>query len=233
MLTNHPEPVPNARILALFAKQPQPGSAKTRLAATTSATWAATVAEVFLLDLLDRFATTAHERFLAFTPADAQEYFGRIAGGRYQICPQSGGDLGARLASFINGRLRSDRERIVIVGTDSPTLPPALVEQAFEELVTADVVLGPALDGGYYLLGCTRELPPIFHGVAWSGPNVLADTIARLADPAWRVALLPPWYDVDTLDDWYVLRGHVLAMRRAGVDPGVPRTERLLSCPPP
>jgi glycosyltransferase A (GT-A) superfamily protein (DUF2064 family) len=112
-------------------------------------------------------------------------------------------------------------------------LPPAIVEQAFEELKTADVVLGPAMDGGYYLLGCARKLPPIFEGVAWGSPTVLADTLARLADRAWRVALLPPWYDVDTLDDWHLLRGHALALRRAGIDPGLPRTERLLSCPPP
>jgi rSAM/selenodomain-associated transferase 1 len=227
------KPLPNTRILALFAKQPVPGSAKTRLAAATSNTWAAAVAEAFLFDLIDRFATTAHERVLAFTPAEAEEYFERIARGRYELCSQSNGDLGKRLASFLRGSLRSGRERIVIVGTDSPTLPQAMVERAFDELETADVVLGPALDGGYYLLGCTRELPPIFHGIAWSGSHVLADTIARLNDPAWRVALLPPWYDVDTLDDWHMLRGHVLAMRRAGVDPGVPRTERLLSCPPP
>jgi uncharacterized protein len=228
-----PEPLPNARILALFAKQPRAGCVKTRLAAASSAIWAATVAEGFLLDLVDRFAATAAERFLVFAPADAEEYFGNTAGGRYRICPQSSGDLGARLASFIQDHLRTGRERIVILGADSPTLPLAIVEQAFEELKTADVVLGPAQDGGYYLLGCTRRLPPIFAGVAWSGPRVLADTIAHLPDPDWRVALLPPWYDVDTLADWHMLRGHVLAMRQAGVDPGVPRTERLLTCPPP
>jgi rSAM/selenodomain-associated transferase 1 len=233
MMTANAEPLSNTRILALFAKQPHPGSAKTRLAAETSNTWAASVAEAFLLDLVDRFATTANERILAFAPADAEEYFERIAGGRYQTCSQSDGDLGARLASFLRGRLQSGRERIVMIGSDSPTLPPALVEQAFDELKAADVVLGPALDGGYYLLGCTRALPPIFDEIAWSSPHVLADTIACLNDPAWRVALLPPWYDVDTLVDWHMLRGHVLAMRRAGVDPGIPRTERLLSCPPP
>ncbi len=227
-----PASLPNPQILALFAKQPHPGDVKTRLAAASSPNWAATVAEAFLLDLLDRFAATPRERFLVFTPADAEEYFGNIAGGRYRICPQTSGDLGARLASFIQDHLRTGQERIVILGTDSPTLPPAIVAQAFEELKTADVVLGPALDGGYYLLGCTRKLPPIFAGIDWSGPRVFTETIVRLADPAWRVALLPPWFDVDTLDDWHKLRGHLLVMRRAGVDPGVPRTERLLSCPP-
>ena len=64
------------------------------------------------------------------------------------------------------------------------------------------MVLGPALDGGYYLIGCGRRLPPVFEGVRWSTNHVLADTVARLADPSWRLALLPPWYDVDTPEDW-------------------------------
>jgi glycosyltransferase A (GT-A) superfamily protein (DUF2064 family) len=88
-------------------------------------------------------------------------------------------------------------------------------------------VLGPATDGGYYLVGCGRRPPPIFEDVAWGGPTVLAESVARLADPAWRLALLPPWYDVDTRDDWRMLCGHLAALRRAGLDPGVPHTEAL------
>ena len=121
---------------------------------------------------------------------------------------------------------------MVLVGTDSPTLPLVLVEQAFQELEQADVVLGPATDGGYYLVGCGRRLPPIFEGVAWSSSRTLTDTIARLADPSWRLALLPPWYDVDTGDDWQMLRGHLAAMRRAGLDPGIPHTAALLDAEP-
>jgi glycosyltransferase A (GT-A) superfamily protein (DUF2064 family) len=116
---------------------------------------------------------------------------------------------------------------VVLLGTDSPTVPVAWVGQAFAELTTADVVLGPATDGGYYLIGCARRLPPVFAGVAWGGPTVLAETVARLADPSWRLALLPPWYDLDTLADWRMLRGHIAALRRAGLDPGVPHLERL------
>jgi glycosyltransferase A (GT-A) superfamily protein (DUF2064 family) len=118
-------------------------------------------------------------------------------------------------------------DAVVLVGTDSPTLPVAFVEQAFAELRQADVVLGPATDGGYYLLGCARRLPPIFDGIAWGSSAVFRDTVARLTDPEWRLAVLPPWYDVDTLDDWRMLQGHMAALRRAGIDPGAPHTERL------
>ena len=115
----------------------------------------------------------------------------------------------------------------MVVGADSPTLPLDQVARAFEELGRADVVLGPALDGGYYLVGCGPRRPPIFAGIAWSTGRVLADTVAALSDPCWRLALLPPWYDVDTPDDWAMLCGHLAALRRAGIDPGAPHTEAL------
>jgi glycosyltransferase A (GT-A) superfamily protein (DUF2064 family) len=110
------------------------------------------------------------------------------------------------------------------VGTDSPTLPPALVEQAYQQLEHADVVLGPATDGGYYLLGCAHRLPPIFDGISWGHAGVLAETIARLSNPQWRLALLLPWYDVDTLSNWRMLQGHLAALRKSGFDPGLPHT---------
>jgi glycosyltransferase A (GT-A) superfamily protein (DUF2064 family) len=115
-----------------------------------------------------------------------------------------------------------------MVGTDSPTLPIEYVEQAFAELASADVVLGPATDGGYYLVGCGPNCPPIFEGIAWSTGRVLADTVAALAEERWRLAVLPPWYDIDTAEDWLMLCGHLAALRRAGIDPGVPYTEALM-----
>src|SRR5262249_49411821 len=118
---------------------------------------------------------------------------------------------------------------VVVVGTDSPTLPVEHVEQAFVELEDADVVLGPAFDGGYYLVSCGPRRPPIFEGMAWSTDRVLADTVAALADPRWRLAVLPPWYDVDTPADWAMLCGHLAALRRAGIDPGVPHIEALVA----
>src|SRR5262249_947051 len=120
-------------------------------------------------------------------------------------------------------------QAVVLLGTDSPTLPLDIIERAFLELDHAEIVLGPATDGGYYLVGCRERLPPIFDGISWSSDSVLAETIARLADSSWRLALLPPWYDVDTQSDWRMLAGHVAALRRAGIDPGLPNIVKLLS----
>src|SRR5262249_17472804 len=114
------------------------------------------------------------------------------------------------------------------IGTDSPTLPLDWVTSAFAQLTSADVVLGPATDGGYYLLGTSRFLPQLFANIRWSSADVLQQTLTRL-DSSMNLGLLPSWYDIDTVDDWRMLRGHLAAMRRAGIDPLAPHTESLVA----
>jgi len=219
-------------VLGIFAKWPEPGRVKTRLAEATSPEFAARVADAFLQDTLDRFAVVAVERWLAFTPAENEPDFLAVAADRYRLVPQGPGDLGDRMEGFVRQRMASGAERVVLVGADSPTLPIEHVHEAFRQLHDSEVVIGPATDGGYCLIGCGRSVPPIFADLAWGTSTVFRDTISRL-DGSWRMALLPPWYDVDTLDDWRFLQGHVAALRRAGIDPRCPRTERLLEQLPP
>jgi rSAM/selenodomain-associated transferase 1 len=216
-------------VLCIFAKAPRPGAVKTRLAAALGPEHAAAVARALLLDTMERWAALKLRRVLTFAPADAEADFAELARGRYSLVPQGDGDLGHRMETFLTGELRDGADAVVFLGADSPTLPPAYVEQAFAEVERGALVLGPATDGGYYLLGCGRRVPPIFDGLAWGSSYVLTETVAQLADPSWRLALLPPWYDVDTPDGWAMLRGHVAALRRAGIDPCVPHTEALLS----
>lgn len=214
-------------VLGLFAKQPLPGQVKTRLAVASSAEWATRVATAFLLDMVDKLEVLPVRRMLAFAPEDARPYFMNVVEDRFVLIPQVHGDLGERMTAFFTDRFEEGAERVVLLGTDSPTVPLSFIEQAFQELEQADVVLGPATDGGYYLIGCSRKLPPIFEGIVWSSPRVLADTVARLAAPDWRLALLPPWYDVDTLEDWRFLKGHLAALRKSGHVIDVPRTAAL------
>jgi rSAM/selenodomain-associated transferase 1 len=235
------------RVVGLFAKQPLPGQVKTRLAGCTSAEWAARVADAFLRDTVERLIRVHARRFVVFSPAEASAFFAALVQDRFALVPQCPGQLGQRMEAFITLQIQAGAEAVVLVGTDSPTLPVSFIEQAFRELGQADVVLGPATDGGYYLIGCGRRVPPVFEGIDWSSSRVLAQTVAALsaacglagstASPAkpqaaeWRLAVLPPWYDVDTLDDWWMLRGHVAALRLAGIDPGLPATEALLEAP--
>jgi rSAM/selenodomain-associated transferase 1 len=211
----------------MFAKWPQPGLVKSRLAADTSPAWAAALARAFLLDLLARCAALPVRRVLAFAPVEAEASFRALVQGRFDLLPQTAGDLGARLAGFLQAQFAADAQRVVVIGADSPTLPAELLLQAFAHLDQADVVLGPATDGGYYLIGCTRLVPELFQDIPWSSPQVLLETVRRVAALGLRLALLPPWYDVDTLADWCMLRGHLAALRQAGIDPGTPHTEQL------
>jgi rSAM/selenodomain-associated transferase 1 len=218
--------MPSRRVLGLFAKWPQAGAVKTRLGGGPD--WGARVARAFLLDTVARLKTVDAFRVLAFAPETAADSFWDLLDGSFHLTPQGDGDLGARMARFIARDLLAGGGAVVLVGADSPTLPIAYIEDAFDRLESVDLVLGPATDGGYYLIGCRGGVPPIFDGIAWGGAEVLAQTIAQLNDPQRRLSLLPPWYDVDTPESWTMLRGHVAALRRAGVDPGVPLTEALL-----
>ncbi len=213
-------------VLGIFAKEPRPGAVKTRLASETSQGFAARTAEAFLLDTLHRMVSIEADRLLVYSPAEAHAAFTMLAGSSFRLLDQGDGNLGQRLQRFFRNQFAAGAEHIVVIGTDSPTLPPSFVSLAFQHLQTADIVLGPATDGGYYLLGCGRLLP-IFQDIDWGAPTVLRDTLARL-DAGCRLVLLPPWYDVDTLADWIVLHGHVMGMRKSGADPGAPRTEELL-----
>src|SRR3954471_1302926 len=150
------------RVLGIFAKQPVPGQVKTRIAQGSSPDWAGRLAAALLADSLDRLAAVAARRVIAFAPASAVAWFGAAGRGRFELVAQADGDLGQRLRHFIEQELARGADAVVVLGADSPTLPVALVEQAFEQLATADLVLGPTCDGGYYLIGCGRRVPPVF-----------------------------------------------------------------------
>ena len=215
-------------VLGIFAKDPAPGRVKTRLAAATSATLAAKVAEAFLSDTLERCSQVGQQRFLVYAPTSSRAAFAERAGSCYQLEAQAEGDLGNRLAVFLNKHVAAGHH-VVALGGDSPTLPPALVLQAFDLLNQSDIVIGPATDGGYYLIGCARACPPAFVDIPWGGPEVLSATMERVQQAGLRLGLLPPWYDVDTLADLHLLWGRLQAMRRAGIDPQTPRTESVLA----
>ena len=94
-------------------------------------------------------------------------------------------------------------ERCVLIGSDSPDLPVGQVNDAFDKLYSADLVLGPSTDGGYYLIGCKRQslCQYVFHNIHWSTANVFSETVKRIAESGLKFAQLPQWSDVDEFDD--------------------------------
>jgi len=205
-------------VLGVFVKHPVPGQVKTRLATALGEQRAAELYASFLADIVARFRTVGGRRLLCYTPndQDAVDYFLPLAQQDYELWPQPDGPLGVRMTAFFDEFLGAASGRAVIIGSDSPTLPRELVDQAYERLGEQDCVLGPAVDGGYYLVGqrvCSR---PIFESVVWSSPQALEQTVAQIAATGARLGLLQPWYDIDTPEDLEFLRGHVRALQISG-----------------
>lgn len=190
--------------LVVFARVPEVGRVKTRLAATIGES-AATAAYVALAERVVAAVRQGESYSLAvaYTPADGEGAMREWLGGSIALRPQCPGELGARMAAAIEGAIGAGARRVVIIGTDCPDITAAVVEEAFERLATVDVVLGPATDGGYYLIGMSRLHAALFDGVPWSSPRTLEATLERARASGLSVALLEERRDIDTADDWH------------------------------
>ena len=198
--------------LVIFAKAPIAGQVKTRLCPPLTHDEAATLHGSFVLDMLERTkVATAKlklpiDRYLACAPSSTLVFF-QIMEERQSVklIDQVGDDLGARMEQTFATLFGKGYQRVFIVGTDVPSLPLDHYKQALALLDTHDVVLGPALDGGYYLIGLKRPRPELFAGIAWSTDRVLAATQEKAASLGLKLALIPSWRDVDSVDDLQAL----------------------------
>lgn len=217
------------RSLFVVAKQPAPGQTKTRLCPPLSAQVAAALYACFLQDTLEVMRQVPDvTRGIAYLPADADGYFRQLAPDM-ELVQQRGDSLGERLDHLLTDALRTTARQAVVMDSDSPTLPPAFVAQAFSVLEgPVDVVLGPCRDGGYYLIGLKEPQPRLLREVPMSTPTVLQDTLALARALALNVALLPEWYDVDTGAELAMLRAE-LATTTNGL---APHTRRFLDAHP-
>jgi rSAM/selenodomain-associated transferase 1 len=188
--------------LLAIAKQPAPGLTKTRLTPPLNPAAAAELYEAFLRDTLDLIRSVpAAQPGVLYLPATARDYFYTLAPD-CSLLLQEGDDLGARLDNaFAYCLTQRAAAKVVIMDTDSPTLPAAYLAEAFSLLDTADLVLGPCDDGGYYLIGLKRPAPRLLREVTMSTPHVVRDTLVLATALGLRPALLPPWYDVDTASE--------------------------------
>jgi uncharacterized protein len=194
---------------------------------------AAVLQQAMLFDTLDIWDSESvlapgGRRVLVYAPSDAGPWFDALLPDSFALQPQVGGDPGLCVHAFISGELEEGASRVVVLGADSPTIDPTIVVSAFLCLEGRDLVLGPATDGGIYLVGARGSVPPIFDGIDWNRPNVLSQSVERLKDTGLSLSLLPPWYRINQPNDVRMLAGHIRALRRAGSDPGIPRVERLI-----
>lgn len=196
--------------LIIFTRYPVPGKAKTRLIPALGAAGAAQLhaqmaahtlsqarrlQECHGVDLEVRFTGSAVEPMQAWLGADLN----------YQ--PQSEGSLGDRLIQAIRTAFDQGSRAIIVIGTDCPELDATLLAQAFQTLQSCDLVLGPASDGGYYLIGLRQPMPALFQGIAWSTNTVLQQTCAIATHHGLAIVQLPTLRDVDEPADLVVLGG--------------------------
>jgi rSAM/selenodomain-associated transferase 1 len=211
------------RILLIMAKHPAAGATKTRLCPPFTPTHAAALYGCFLRDTIASVRRAASltpgmQPAIAYTPDSAFPFFASLAPD-FDLAPQTGALLGERLDHILTESLRRGFRQVAAVSSDSPTLPPEYMAQAFALLDDdeVDLVLGPSDDGGYYLIGVKQPQPRLLRDVQMSTPRVLQDTLV-LADAAGlRTRLLPSWYDVDTIEE--VARLHAELDARPGAAP--------------
>jgi hypothetical protein len=207
----------SAEILAVFARAPELGRVKTRLCPPLTADEAVRFHRALVEDTLEHLGGLRRPdltRVVLLSRPLLQATDLDLPRG-WSVGIQAPGDLGARLSVFFEGAFRLQARRVVVVGSDSPTLPLEIVEDAFEELARTDVTLGPAADGGYYLVGARLFLPELFRGISWGTELVLRQTREVLDRLGHRYRLLPPWYDVDLPKDLERLREEIGFLKRS------------------
>lgn len=187
----------------LFGRYPHPGKVKTRLASTlgdhqASAIYKACCENIFAeLEKIDvevqRFFFYADDSDAASVQAWVPHSFTSI--------PQHGGTLGERMSNATAYSFGLTNQRCIIIGTDVPDISSRLIRQAMEGLETADLVIGPSHDGGYYLLGMKRHLPALFEDIPWSSDRVLAGTLGVIQQQELSYVLLPELIDIDIEED--------------------------------
>lgn len=212
------------RALAVLAKAPAPGRAKTRLAASIGEAHAATMARAFVMDAIER--SWPADRRTLWTTGEDDAWRAASAMG-WGVAPQRAVDLGTRQADAIAHGL-AHADAVVVSGTDAPDLPDALVELAYATLADHDVVLTPAWDGGYVLLGTRCACRGWFDGVTWSTERVFEQVASRVMDAGLKLAVTPGWYDVDTVADLSRLAVHSRASHVMVEPAPAPRTRQAL-----
>lgn len=188
--------------LIIFAKAPVPGKVKTRLQTHLSAEECAELHVSFIIDTIKTAKMVEGvELFLSCHPDIENPFFQEVSRKfDIRLLPQDGNDLGERMANSIKTGLNTGYEKIIIIGSDSPDLPPDFIQEGFKRLDLSDMVIGPSVDGGYYLIGGRKDLP-VFEGIPWSSSEVFKMTIRKAEELGIRFSALKEWYDIDTWED--------------------------------
>ena len=215
--------------IGIICKAPQPGRSKTRLAAAIGVAAASELSACFLRDVAAAIEAVpgalGRRGYGVYAPAGTEHIMRQLLPVGFGLLLQAGDDLGYVLVGAARALLLAEHDCVLLVNGDSPTLPPRLLVQAIETLREPGdrMVLGPASDGGYYLIGLKRPHRQLFTQIAWGTDTVARSTCERAAEIGLATTMLPEWYDVDDLETlrWLQdeLAGHSTRFRAGGFAP--------------
>ena len=211
--------------ILLFLRVPEKGRVKTRLAASLGEDAAFALYKSFVLDILDIISAAGCRVFLYGHPADKVEEISSWLGSQFPCRVQIGENLGSKMANAFLEVFSNGFEKAVLVGSDIPDLPLRIIQDAFSALDQEGSALGPAADGGYYLVAFRKSVfqSEVFENISWGTETVLAQTLAAFKESDTPVRLLEKWRDIDTVEDLKALMA-----RHPTIDSAAPRTLEYL-----
>ncbi|MEW6086890.1 MAG: TIGR04282 family arsenosugar biosynthesis glycosyltransferase [bacterium] len=193
----------NDKCILLFVKYPEKGRIKKRLDSGIKNIDVVELYKNFVFDTLLTLNKIKTKFYVCFYPADSEIKFIEWLGEKYFYMSQDGLDLGDRMKNCFIKAFSRNFKRVIVIGSDAPDLPCEYIKYAFASLESHDAVIGPAADGGYYLLGFNFDkfAPEIFKGIEWSTDKVFKDTLAVLDKSKRKTYILPEWNDIDVRED--------------------------------
>lgn len=199
------------KALIVFVKAPVPGAVKTRLQPHIAPDKIVKLYKSFVSEIISKCVQLKGvDKFLGCAPTGDNDFLRKITE-TYTLksFDQSGKNLGEKIVNAFQDYFKKGYSEIVLIGSDSPTIPIEYIKKAFLELKKNDFVIGPCCDGGLYLIGAKKKIiPEIFHNIPWDTSEVLNMVLKKINSLSIKFSMLPFWYDVDTIEDLKFLENH-------------------------
>jgi uncharacterized protein len=217
---------PGDSCVLVFVRAPAIGKVKTRLAEMMDPRKVLDLYQCFVIDVLDMLTQAGFQAVVCYHPQSAEQQVRAWLGDNYRYVPQEGSDLGARMANAFKAVFDQGCRRALLIGTDFPDLPAEFIQQALDGLRKKGAVIGPADDGGYYLIGfaCEHFLPVVFDTISWGTRQVLEATLQNFKRHQQELFMLPPWRDIDDYQDLLAFADNQTGNRKTA-----PHTRALLN----
>ncbi len=205
------------KALIIFVKAPLPGTVKTRLQKDLGRDETVRVYKSFITEITSQYAgMRGFDRLLGCAPAKDHEFLKEIAGkNKMKAFDQRGSDLGKKIVNAFKDYFKKGYTRVILIGSDSPTIPKEFIRKAFRALEKNDFVVGPCCDGGMYLIGARKKIESrLFQNIPWDTSDVLNMVLEKLYRYKIQFSMLPFWYDVDNIDDFKFLKLHLRYLKK-------------------